>query len=166
MTSPQTFSTLQSFFLAMALHPDVQKKAQAELDSVVGHDRFPTHADRPDLPYIEAVAKESLRWHNVLPSGVSHSTSQDMVYDGYFIPAGTILMPNTWYALFCSNKNVAEQVVGHVCTIRLCTRNPPVSYQIDSSTAKVSWTLTSAIQQSSYSVTDGGASVSGCTYTE
>ncbi|KAH9924289.1 CyP450 monooxygenase [Epithele typhae] len=94
-----TYSTLQSFFLAMSLSPEIQHRAQAELHSVVGPDRLPTHDDRPALPYVNAIIKESLRWQNVLPLGVHHTTTEDTVYDGYFIPKGTMLFPNTWTCL-------------------------------------------------------------------
>ena len=53
----------------MVLHPEVQKKAQAEIDAVVGPDRLPTFADRPNLPYIDALVKEILRWNPVAPMG-------------------------------------------------------------------------------------------------
>ena len=48
---------------------DVQKKAQAELDQVIGSDRLPSFSDRDNLPYIHAVVLEILRWHNVAPLG-------------------------------------------------------------------------------------------------
>ena len=60
---------MQSIFLAMALHPEVQKKAQAEIDAVVGLNRLPDFEDRPFLPYVNAVVKESMRWHLVAPLG-------------------------------------------------------------------------------------------------
>jgi cytochrome P450 len=53
----------------MVLHPEVQEKARAELDAVVGQDRLPSFEDRPYLPYLEAVAKECARWHTVAPTG-------------------------------------------------------------------------------------------------
>ena len=55
----------------MALYPEVQKKAQAEIDAVVGQNRLPDFHDRPSLPYINAVVKESMRWNLVLPFGRS-----------------------------------------------------------------------------------------------
>ena len=61
---------MQALFLAMALYPEVQKKAQAEMDAVVGSHRLPDFEDRPSLPYINAIIKESMRWHLVLPLGV------------------------------------------------------------------------------------------------
>ena len=53
----------------MVLHPDVQKKAQAEIDSVIGTDRLPVYGDRPKLPFIEAIMKEVLRWYPPVPLG-------------------------------------------------------------------------------------------------
>jgi len=52
-------------FLAMVLFPEVQKKAQAELDAIVGSERLPTLSDRQSLPYMEALLKEIHRWHAV-----------------------------------------------------------------------------------------------------
>jgi len=67
----QTVSSVQSFFLAMALYPEVQKRAQAELDRVVGPKGLPEFSDRDDLPYINALVKETMRWHLVTPLGRS-----------------------------------------------------------------------------------------------
>jgi hypothetical protein len=63
----QSVSAFYSFFLAMTISPDVQKKAQAEIDTIVGPDRLPSFADRASLPYIEAIVKEIFRWNVVLP---------------------------------------------------------------------------------------------------
>ncbi|KAJ6565468.1 cytochrome P450 [Mycena vulgaris] len=87
-------STL-TFILAMLHAPHVQKIAQEELDRVVG-DRLPTYSDQEALPYIAAIVKESLRWELVIPLGVPHRVMQDDVYNGYFIPAGTIMIANQW----------------------------------------------------------------------
>jgi cytochrome P450 len=66
----KTVSSMYSFFLALALFPQVQRRALAELDVVVGRDRLPTLDDRPRLPYIEALCKELMRWQMVTPLGV------------------------------------------------------------------------------------------------
>ena len=92
----QTFSSMQSTFLAMALYPEVQKKAHAELDAVIGPDRLLTFDDRDSLVYIQAVIMESLRWFNVTPLGISHRSVEDDIVSGYFIPAGSILVSNIW----------------------------------------------------------------------
>ncbi|RPD62673.1 CyP450 monooxygenase [Lentinus tigrinus ALCF2SS1-7] len=94
-----TFSSLQTFFLALSLNPNVLRKAQAQLHAVVGPRRLPVHADRENLPYITAIVKECLRWHPVLPFGLPHLTTQDMEYRGYFIPARTLLLANAWACL-------------------------------------------------------------------
>ena len=82
--------------LAMVLHPEVQARAQAEIDAVVGRDRMPSFADRDALPYIRAVVRESLRWRMVGPLGVPRTTVQDDVYEGYFIPKGSVVLENIW----------------------------------------------------------------------
>ena len=61
----QVSATLGTYVLAMLLYPDVQRKAQEEVDSVVGRDRLPRAEDLDKLPYLEAVLKEVTRWHTV-----------------------------------------------------------------------------------------------------
>ena len=78
------------------VHPEVQTRAQDELDVVVGRFRTPTSADVPNLPYIQAMVKESLRWRPALPLGIPHSTTEDDWYEGMFIPKGTICFANLW----------------------------------------------------------------------
>ncbi|TFY78585.1 hypothetical protein EWM64_g5427 [Hericium alpestre] len=78
----------------MTLHPEVQKKAQDELETVIGSDRLPTFSDQGSLPYVDALMKEVLRWRIVAPLGVAHRVTTDDAYNGYFIPAGSILIPN------------------------------------------------------------------------
>jgi len=95
-------STLTTFFLAMTLHPEAQKRAQAELDVVVG-DRLPTFADKASLPYVMALMKEVLRWIPVLPMAVPHRAVNSDQYKGYFIPAGASILGNTWYAFVNAN---------------------------------------------------------------
>ncbi|KAI0674475.1 cytochrome P450 [Trametes maxima] len=91
-----TFSAVLAFLLAMINFPEVQKKAQAELDLVIGPGRLPDFEDRSALPYVEALVKECLRWHVVVPLGLSHRITADQVYNGYLIPKGTIIIPNAW----------------------------------------------------------------------
>ena len=66
----------------MMLHPAAQRKAQAEIDSVIGTDRLPTFDDRDSLPYVEALVKEVLRWQPVTPIGVPHRLMEDDIYNG------------------------------------------------------------------------------------
>lgn len=65
----QTASAVQSFFLAMTMYPEVQRKAQVELDAVIGSNRLPDYNDREALPYVGALVKETMRWQLVAPSG-------------------------------------------------------------------------------------------------
>lgn len=81
----------------MSLYPDVLKKAQEELDTIVGPHRLPDFSDRNSLVYVNAIIKESLRWQVVLALCVPHCTTDDDEFRGYFIPAGTTLLPATWY---------------------------------------------------------------------
>jgi cytochrome P450 len=67
--SDTTIAVVVSFFLAMVVYPEVQAKAQAELDRVVGNDRLPGMADAPNLPYIQGVVNECYRWLTVAPMG-------------------------------------------------------------------------------------------------
>ena len=92
-------ATLAAFLLAMSLYPDVHKKVQAELDSVIGHQRLPDLTDYGSLPYLKAALKEAFRWHSVAPLLVPHVTSADDWYKGYFIPEGSVVLLNVWYEM-------------------------------------------------------------------
>lgn len=95
--------------MAAVLYPEVQRKAQAEVDSIVGKDRLPSFQDRESLPYVEAVVKELYRWLPIVPLGtleayqrikpetdtlylaVPHRAMQDNVYKGYYIPKDSLV---------------------------------------------------------------------------
>ncbi|KXN92644.1 O-methylsterigmatocystin oxidoreductase [Leucoagaricus sp. SymC.cos] len=96
--SDTTFAALHTFILAMLVHPQVQARAQVELDCVLGG-RLPRMEDRAHLPYLEAIYKELMRWEPVAPIGVPHMLSQDVICDGYFLPAGSTVFGNTWSIL-------------------------------------------------------------------
>ncbi|KIY44622.1 cytochrome P450 [Fistulina hepatica ATCC 64428] len=104
--------TMHAFFKAMLLHPEVQARAQAEIDAVIGNDRLPNYDDRACLPYVQALMLEVFRWHVVVPLGlrrfvlrvkrrlitdigISHRAMEDDIYNGMRIPKGAIIMPNT-----------------------------------------------------------------------
>lgn len=78
------------------VYPEVQRKAQEEIDRVIGQGRLPSASDRANLPYIEAVVKETLRWHPVAPMGLPHTSTEDDVCQGYFIPKNSLLFANVW----------------------------------------------------------------------
>lgn len=92
---------------------EVQKKAQAEIDSVIGNERLPGLSDRPHLPYVMALVTEVLRWNSVAPTGtlsapfhshlnslvslgVPHTAMEDGIISGYLIPKGSIIITNLW----------------------------------------------------------------------
>ncbi|KAJ7323905.1 cytochrome P450 [Mycena albidolilacea] len=89
-------SAISSFFLAMGTHVDIQKKAQEELDRVVGRSRLPTFADQDKLPYVKAIISELHRWSPVGPLAVPHRCSQGDIYSGFCIPAGATVLANSW----------------------------------------------------------------------
>lgn len=60
---------LMVFVLAMVLYPGVQKRAQAEIDLVIGTDRLPVFEDKKSLPYVDAVVRETYRWMPIAPLG-------------------------------------------------------------------------------------------------
>lgn len=88
----------------MVLNPDVQAKLQSELDRVVGN-RSVTDADVANLPYLEAVVKETLRVHPPGPllSWARLSTSDVQLSNGMIVPAGTTAMVNMWAITHDSN---------------------------------------------------------------
>ncbi|TCD67506.1 hypothetical protein EIP91_012311 [Steccherinum ochraceum] len=92
----QTSAAQHVFVLAMVLFPDVMKKAQAQIDEVVGRARMPTAADRENLPYVRAMVRETLRWKAIGPLGLPHEAREDDYYEGYLIPKGAMVFYNLW----------------------------------------------------------------------
>jgi cytochrome P450 len=72
----------------MCIKPEIQKKAQLEINEVMGRTRLPSYEDRESLPYTEAIYREVLRWRSPLLLGIPHYSTQDDHYKGYFIPKG------------------------------------------------------------------------------
>lgn len=88
----QTHSVAMCFLLAMTKYPEVQKKAQVELDRHVGQHRLPNLEDRASLTYIQAIALECMRWQPTVPLSLPHMTTTDDEYNGYRIPKGTAIL--------------------------------------------------------------------------
>jgi cytochrome P450 family 33 len=94
----------------MINYPEAQRKAQEELDRVIGSDRLITMDDKKDLPYISAFVNETQRLVNVLPSNLAHQTTRDVVVEGYRIPKGTAIIPQIAAVLHDEtvNKSILE----------------------------------------------------------
>ncbi|XP_063239979.1 methyl farnesoate epoxidase [Bacillus rossius redtenbacheri] len=92
--SETTAKSLGFGLLYMLLYPEVQRKVQAEVDSVVGRDRLPTLADRPNMPYTEALVLECLRMFIGRSFAIPHRALKDTELQGYFIPKGTMVVTN------------------------------------------------------------------------
>ena len=80
----------------MARNTHEVKKAQKQLDEVLGGERLPEQSDMDQLPYISAIVKETLRWAPPDPIGSAHRLMEDDIYKGMFIPAGATVMENIW----------------------------------------------------------------------
>jgi fumagillin biosynthesis cytochrome P450 monooxygenase len=91
--SDTTVSSLSAFVLAMIKFPDVQRKAQAEIDALTGSERLPLLSDREKLPYVDGLVKEVLRWFPIAPMGAAHLVDEDTELRGYLIPKGANVLP-------------------------------------------------------------------------
>ncbi|CAH0057363.1 unnamed protein product [Clonostachys solani] len=94
--SDTTVITLTAFTAAMILYPDVQRKAQGEIDRVVGFGKLPTFEDRDKLPYVNALIKEAARWWPITPLGFPHVVDSDFDYNGFRIPKGATILPSVY----------------------------------------------------------------------
>ncbi|KAF8885234.1 cytochrome P450 [Gymnopilus junonius] len=118
-----TYTTVLVFLICMARHPEIQKKAQEELDKVVGQERIPAPIDRGKLPYVEAVIKEVMRWKPALPLGIPRRVDKDDEYCGYHIPSNSIVIPNVWaVAMDVPSKYPASDFVPE----RFLEDHPPI----------------------------------------
>jgi cytochrome P450 len=91
-----TAITLAVFTLAMVKFVHLQRKAQDEIDRVIGMDRLPTFEDREKLPYINALVKEVLRWWPIAPMGFPHTATEEIEFNGLRIPKGAYILPAVW----------------------------------------------------------------------
>ncbi|XP_037626168.1 cytochrome P450 2J2-like isoform X2 [Sebastes umbrosus] len=98
--SETTSKTLQWGLVHLIKNPHIQDKVQAEIDRVIGQTRQPTMADRPKLPYTDAVIHEIQRMGNIVPLNGLRMAAKDTTLGDYFIPKGTSVMPNLTSVLF------------------------------------------------------------------
>lgn len=142
---------MSSFFLAMSLYPEVQARAQAEMDQVIGQGRLPSWDDHDSLPYLEALTKEVLRWNPVAPlgscrtkvgagpltsrTGLPHRSTQEQIFEGRRIPKGTVFIANIWFVIIeltgCPTLIIIETFLGVFCTMRMFTQTHSNSILLD-----------------------------------
>ncbi|KAF5334568.1 hypothetical protein D9758_015782 [Tetrapyrgos nigripes] len=91
-----TVSSFASFFRHMVRNPQIQRKAQAELDRVLGIGQLPEFKDEASLPYITAILRETLRDSTVTPFACPHRSTNDDVYRGWYVPKGSVILPSVW----------------------------------------------------------------------
>lgn len=91
-----TTTTLRWALIYLLHHPDVLKRAQAEIDDVIGPERLPTMADKQKMPYMEALLCEIQRMGDIVPFSVPHATSEDINFKGYHIPKSTMVFANLY----------------------------------------------------------------------
>ncbi|KAH8172884.1 cytochrome p450 domain-containing protein [Sarocladium implicatum] len=90
-----TVVTLKSLMLLLACHPEVQSKAQVEIDRI-GNGRPPRAEQLDQLVYLRACIFETLRFRPTTPSALPHVLDQDDHYKGFFFPKGTTFIANVW----------------------------------------------------------------------
>jgi len=95
--SDTTRGTLNVVLAAALAQPDWVSRAREQLDLVCGNaQRLPVFADMAKLPYIQAVAKEVLRWRPLVDVGVNHMCTEDFEFEQYYFPRGTLFTWNAW----------------------------------------------------------------------
>ncbi|KAF7661865.1 hypothetical protein LDENG_00251450 [Lucifuga dentata] len=102
--SETTSKTLQWGLIYLIKYPHIQEKVQAEIDRVIGQSCQPTMADKPNLPYTDAVIHEIQRMGNIVPLNGLRMAAKDTTLGGYLIPKGTSVMPNLTSVLFDKNE--------------------------------------------------------------
>ncbi|KAF8998253.1 cytochrome P450 [Cyathus striatus] len=93
-----TNAAIWSYVLIIALHPEVQKKGQAAVDTVLDG-RLPTLKDFGTIPYVDAIVDEVFRFSPITPLGVPHVSREEDIYEGRVILKGTMVFGNIWALL-------------------------------------------------------------------
>ncbi|XP_045175625.1 cytochrome P450 2D17-like [Mercenaria mercenaria] len=92
----EILKSIRLFILLMCHYQDVQTRLQAEIDCIIGTERFPAVSDRTWMPYTEAVMLELWRYGSQTPLAIPHLCKKDFVLDGYFIERGSVIFPNLY----------------------------------------------------------------------
>ena len=162
----------------MLHHPGVMKRAQAEIDQIVGFSRMPEYDDMESLPYVNALINEVARcvyasslhgaflyprvprWRPVARTGFPHQLTQDDTYNGYFLPKGATVYANIKYVH--SVYSLATPT-NHMFSVRSC-KTLNFSLIQTNSDPNASWKLpTRNCRASQSTLASGVASARECT---
>ena len=94
--SETTSTTLAWAIIYMSSNPDTQARVHAEIDDVIGNEALPSMHHRLQLPFTEATILETQRLGDIVPLGVPHAVTKDVYFRDYFIPNGTMIIPNMY----------------------------------------------------------------------
>lgn len=89
-------NTVEFAMLELAKKPEVAKKAQQELEAVVGGGNQVEESHIQQMPYLKAIMKETLRLHPVVPLLVPRCPIRSCIVGGYTIPKGSMVFVNVW----------------------------------------------------------------------
>ncbi|KAI2686203.1 hypothetical protein CBS147332_2930 [Penicillium roqueforti] len=89
-------TTILTFFQAMVTYPEVQARAQKQIDSVLTDGECPSWSDYDRLPYVAMIVKEVLRWRPPAPGSFPHTLAQDDEFEGMKFLKGTSVVLNVW----------------------------------------------------------------------
>ncbi|KAG8808842.1 hypothetical protein FRC17_003749, partial [Serendipita sp. 399] len=120
-----TASTFMSFIATMLLHPEVQSKIQEELDAETPPGTLPKFDQRPQLRYLDAAWRESMRLNPSTPLGVPHTAEQEDIYNGIYIPKDTMLITNIGF--MCRDPRVFSDPDKYIPERWLPEHNPDCS---------------------------------------
>ncbi|KAG9463281.1 hypothetical protein GDO78_022049 [Eleutherodactylus coqui] len=87
-----TSSTIRWAILFMIQNPEIQKRVHDEIDKVIGS-AVPQIDHRKDMPYTNAVIHETQRRANIVPMNLPRETTTDIIFQGYYLPKGTYIIP-------------------------------------------------------------------------
>ncbi|XXG89554.1 hypothetical protein AAC387_Pa12g1528 [Persea americana] len=91
-----TFTTTEWTLSELIKNPNTMKKAQQELETIVGKERMVDESDLVKLDYLDMVIKESMRLHTPVPLLLPHESREDCTINGFHIPKGSRVLINAW----------------------------------------------------------------------